>query len=125
MKHRNNNNPVLGKYFKDYSQILSKVVKEAKRMEYGRHILNSNNVMRTSWKLINKELGKDHKNHGFQSLNINGRSTTNHQIIANAFNKHFTTIPTMISQNINASNCFTKISVNNQNNLSFSLNHVF
>jgi len=26
-------------------------------------ILNSNNVMRTSWKLINKELGKDHKNH--------------------------------------------------------------
>jgi hypothetical protein len=61
-------------------------------MEYDRHILNSNNVMRTSWKLINKELGKDQKNHGFQSLNINGMSTTNHQIIASTFNKHFTTI---------------------------------
>jgi hypothetical protein len=102
-----------------------KLIKEAKRMEYDRHILNSNNVMRTTWKLINKELGKDHKNLGFQSLNINGRSTTNHQIIAIAFDKHFTTIPTMISQNINASNCFTKTSVNNQNNLPFSLNHVF
>jgi hypothetical protein len=94
-------------------------------MEFDRHILNSNNVMRTSWKLINKELGKDRKNHGFQSLIINGMSTTNHQIIANAFNKHFTTIPTMISQNIIASNCSIKTSVNNQNNLSFSLNNVF
>jgi len=76
-------------------------------MEYGGHILNSNNVMRSSWKLINKELGKDCKNHGFQSLNINGKSTTNHQIIANAFNKHFTMIATMIGRNINVSNCFT------------------
>ena len=55
-------------------------------MEYDKHILNSNNVMRTSWKLINKELGKDRKSHRFQSLNFNGTSTTNHQIIANAFN---------------------------------------
>ena len=94
-------------------------------MEYDRHILNSNNVMRTSWKLINKELGRDCKNHGFQTLNINGRNTTNHQIIAKAFNKHLTTIPTMISRNNNASNCFPKTSVNNHNNLSFSLNHVF
>jgi len=73
---------------------------------------------------MNKELGKDHKNHGFHSLNISGRSNTNHQIIASAFNKHFTSIPTMISQNINASNCFTKTCVNNQNNLSLSLNNV-
>jgi hypothetical protein len=123
MELKKNNNPVLKKYFKDYYRILSKVIKEAKRMEYDRHILNSN-LMRTSWKLINKELGKDRKNHGFQSININGMSTTNHQTIANAFNKHFTTIPTMISQNIIASNCSTKTSVNNQNNLSFTLNTI-
>jgi len=46
---RNNKNPNLRKYFKDYCQILSKVIKEAKRMEYDRHILNSNNVMGTPW----------------------------------------------------------------------------
>jgi hypothetical protein len=45
---RNNKNPTLGKYFKDYCRILSKVIKEAKRMEYDRHILNSYNVMKTS-----------------------------------------------------------------------------
>ena len=88
-------------------------------------ILNSNNVMRTSWKLINKELGKDYKDHRLQSVNINGRSTLNHQIIANAFNKHFITIPDMINQNINTNYCLTKTSVNNQNKLSFSLKHVF
>jgi hypothetical protein len=53
-------------------------------MEYDRHIINPNNVMRTSWKLINKELVKDHKNHGLQSVNIDGKSISNHQIIANA-----------------------------------------
>jgi len=77
------------------------------------------------WKLINKELGKDCKNYGFQSVNINGRSITNHQLIANAFNKHFTTFPTMISQKISASNCSTATSDNNQNNIYFSLNNVY
>jgi len=33
--------------------------------------------MRTSWKLINKELGKDYKSHGTQPVNNDGRSTKN------------------------------------------------
>jgi transketolase N-terminal domain/subunit len=66
-------------------------------MEYDRHMLNSNNVMKTSWKLINKELGKNYNNYGFQSVNINGRSITDLQSIASAFNKHFTIFPTIIS----------------------------
>ena len=53
--------------------------------------------MRTSWKLINKKLGKDHKNHGIQSVNVDGRCTANQQIITDAFNKQFTTIPDMIN----------------------------
>ena len=35
-------------------------------MEYDKYNLNSNDVMGTSWKLINKNLGKDHKNHRTQ-----------------------------------------------------------
>jgi hypothetical protein len=122
---RNNSNPFLTKYFKAYCRILSKVIKEAKRMEYDRHSLNSNNVTLTSWKLINKELGKDKKNHGIQSVNVNGMRTSKHQIIANAFNKHFTSILNMIHQNINANYCLTETSINNQNKLSYSLKPVF
>jgi hypothetical protein len=94
-------------------------------MDNDRHIINSNNIMRTSWNVINKELGKGRKNHGIHLININGMSTTNHQIIASAFNKHFTTMPTMITRKIIANTCFSKTSANNQNNFSFSLNNVF
>jgi hypothetical protein len=65
-------------------------------MEYDRDVLNFNNVMRTSWKLINKELGKDHKNHGIQSVNIDDRYPANQQTIVDTFNEHFTAIPDMI-----------------------------
>jgi hypothetical protein len=66
---------------------------------------------------IVKESGRDCKNYGVQSLNMNGRSSTNHQIIANAFNNHFATFPTMISRKINATNCTSTTSDNNQNNI--------
>jgi hypothetical protein len=68
-------------------------------MEYDKHNLNSNDVMGTSWKLLNKDLGKDHKNHETQSVNFDGRSSANQQIIADAFYKHFTTIPNMSKLN--------------------------
>ena len=42
--------------------------------------------MRTSSKLINKELGTDLKNHGIESVNTDGRCATNQQIIADVFN---------------------------------------
>jgi hypothetical protein len=41
--------------------------------------------MRTSWKLINKEIVKNHKNHGIPSVNNDGRSTANQQIIDDTF----------------------------------------
>jgi len=94
-------------------------------MEYNKHVLNSNNVMRTTWKLINKELGMDNKNHGIQSVNIDGRSAANQQIIPDAFNKHFTSIPNTINRNITANYCVTKTSANNQNTLSCYLKHAF
>ena len=94
-------------------------------MEFDRHILNSDNVMRTSWKLINKETCKDQNKHVIHLLNINGQSTTNQYLIASAFNKHFTNMPTRITQNITASNCSVKTAVNNQSNISFSLHNVF
>ena len=88
-------------------------------------ILNSKNVTRTSWNIVNKELGKDHKNHILQSVNINGMSISKHQIIANAFNKHYTTFADMINQNMNINYCLTKSSFIKQNKLSFSLKYVF
>ena len=96
IEYRKNKNLILGKYFKDNCQILTKVIKEAKRMEYDGHILNSNNVMRTFWKII-KELSKDQEKQGIQSVFIEGRCPANEQVIADAFNKHFRMIPDKIN----------------------------
>jgi len=53
-KLKNNNNATLAFYYKDYSKILSKVIKVAKRMEYDKLILNSCNKAKTTWDIINK-----------------------------------------------------------------------
>ena len=54
-ERRNHKNLALDRYYKDYCRILSKAIKEAKKMEYDRRILNSTNKMKTSWNLINIE----------------------------------------------------------------------
>jgi hypothetical protein len=61
MELKKSNNPVFKKYYKGYCRILTTVIKEAKKMDYDRHVINSNNIMRTSWNLINKESGKGKK----------------------------------------------------------------
>jgi hypothetical protein len=94
-------------------------------MDFDKHITNATNIMKTSWNLINKELGTGQINDGIRSLNINGMSTTHQQAIASAFNIHFTTLPSLITRKITASSCLARNSANNQNNTLFSLNNVF
>jgi hypothetical protein len=94
-------------------------------MDFHKHIMNTTNIIKISWNLIHKELGTGQINHGIQSLNINGTSTTHQQAIASAFNIHFTTLPSLIIHKITASSCLTRNSANNQNNTLFSLNNVF
>ena len=101
MECRKYKNLILDKYYKDHCQILSKVIKEAKKMKYDNRVLNSSNRMKTSWNLINTEKGKGMNNQTIQSLNIGDEITTDHQTIADAFNKHFIMIPdTIIKNNI-------------------------
>jgi len=79
---------------------LSKVIKEAKEMEYDRCILNSTSRMKTSWNLINIEQSKGMKNQITQLLNIGGETTADHQTIADTFNRHFIMILDIINKNI-------------------------
>jgi hypothetical protein len=52
------NNPLLLKHYKDYCNMLTKVINQAKRNNYNKQILNSTNTIRTSWKIINREIHK-------------------------------------------------------------------
>ena len=91
------------------------MIKEVKKMEYDRHILNSTNKMRTSWNLINIERGKNMNNQIIESTNIGGKTTADHQTIADNFNKQFIMIPDIINKN-NIDNYYpAETNRNNQN----------
>ena len=58
---QNNNNPTVASYYIDYSKILSMVIKQAKRIEYDKLILNSHSKFKITWGIISKESGRNKK----------------------------------------------------------------
>jgi hypothetical protein len=54
-KELQNNNATLASYYRDYSKILSMVIRKAKIIELDKLILNSHNKVKTTWGIINKE----------------------------------------------------------------------
>jgi hypothetical protein len=62
----------------------------------------SNNKNKTLWDIIKLETGKRHTSNEMNMPNIKGRLSNNHQDIAEAFNKHFISIPDKINKNNNS-----------------------
>ncbi|GFG36110.1 hypothetical protein Cfor_03752, partial [Coptotermes formosanus] len=99
---RKSNNPVLLKHYNDYCNILTKVINQAKRMNYAKQILNSTNRIRTMWKIINREIRKKVKKDSIQTICIDGRNTNNLYNIVEAFNSYFKTTADNICNKIKA-----------------------
>jgi hypothetical protein len=55
---RCNNDLNLIMYYKQYCEVLTKVILRAKKLHYNKIILNSKNKMKSIWKIINEEKGK-------------------------------------------------------------------
>ena len=86
---RNSKNPKLKQYFKSYCRLLSKVIKEAKILQYNKQILTACNKTRTIWQIVKSKTGGKIKKEEISVLNINGKLIQNQQIIANSFNDYF------------------------------------
>jgi hypothetical protein len=56
-----NNNATLASYYREYSKILSMVIRKAKIIEHDKLILNSHNKVKTTQGIINKEGGRNKK----------------------------------------------------------------
>jgi len=56
-----NNNATLASYCRDYTKILSMVIRKPKIMEHDKLIQNSYNKAKTTWGIINKESGRNKK----------------------------------------------------------------
>jgi hypothetical protein len=93
------NNVVLKQYYKKYCNILVKVIREAKRITFSTRISKSHNKTKTTWNIINEQLGKQHSPNIIQQLTVEGTHYTNQQSIVEEFNKFFSTIVDIISSN--------------------------
>jgi hypothetical protein len=68
LQNNNNNNVTLVSYYKDYTKIMSKVIRKAKITEHDKLILNSHNKVKTTWGIIGKESGRNEKRSEIQAL---------------------------------------------------------
>jgi hypothetical protein len=66
------------------------------------HILNSTNRIRTTWKIINREIHKKVNKDSIQTICIDGRNTNNLYNIVEAFNSYFKKIADNIHNKIKA-----------------------
>jgi hypothetical protein len=125
MEYRKYKYPTQTRFRKDYCRISSKVIKEAKKMEYDRRILNSTTRMKSSWNLINTERGKGMNSQIIQLLNVDGETIADHQTIADTFNKHFITILDTINKKNTDKNYSAETYRNNQNSYHHLLSNAF
>jgi hypothetical protein len=91
LSSRNSKNPKFKEHYKSYSKLLSKVIKEAKILQYKKQILTSYNKTRTTWNIFKSETGKKRGKEEISLLNINGKLIQNQQTTANSFNGYFST----------------------------------
>ena len=61
-------------YYKHYCKILSKVIKEAKKLYYKEIIAKSKNKMKTTWNITHKEKSNPTNENNIKSLKINNHT---------------------------------------------------
>jgi hypothetical protein len=105
---RDSNNPNLKSHYQAYCAVLSKVIKEAKNINYNKRILNSSNKSKSTWDIIRRETSKQYTAGDIQALAIEGALSYDQQIIAEAFNNYFASI----IDSINNKNAYNKIRTN-------------
>jgi hypothetical protein len=92
---RLNNNQNLKKYCK----ILSKVILAAKHAHYNEVIHNSENKIKSTWKIVNEEKWKSKPRPNIQFLNTSNNIISNQEVMATTFNNYFLSVADLLNNN--------------------------
>ena len=71
---------------------MSKVILAAKRIYFNNIICNSENKIKSTWKIINDQKGKYKYRSYTQFLKTNNTIISNQEVIANTFNNYFLSV---------------------------------
>jgi hypothetical protein len=96
---RNSNNFQLKEYYRNYCTVLKRVIREAKRIYYSNLISSSDKKVKTTWKIVEKEIGtkKDSRERLPKNFKLRDNKI-NPNKAAQTFNKHFISL----AENLNA-----------------------
>lgn len=100
---RYNFDPQFQLYVKKYSKIFKQVCVCAKSLTIRKKIVNSNNIVKTTWDIINKETCRTKKCVREIELEINGKVINDDLKIAEAFETFFSKIPFITTRDLNVS----------------------
>ena len=92
------------KYYLDYSNFrrkLKHIIKKAKKMHYGEKFKKFNGNIKKTWQLINELRGKSNRSIK-PSFMVDGNLVQDRRLIANGFNKYFTSIAKNLNDDIEA-----------------------
>jgi hypothetical protein len=78
-------------YYKEYSKILTQVIREAKHIHYNKQISKSDNKVRTIWKIVKDKTGEDFTEKENPSIKVNNSVTKSPKLIPNSFITYFLT----------------------------------
>lgn len=76
-------------HFKNYTRIFKRCIRQAQKNLNNKVIAKAENKAQATWHIINTSLGNNKPNQTIGDINFNGKTVTNPQEIANAFNYQF------------------------------------
>jgi len=80
-------------YITKYNKTYRKIIKEAKKRENDRFLLQATNKHKAMWQVINKELGKSTTKKQDITINIGSTEIVDPEVITELFNAHFCEVP--------------------------------
>ena len=87
------------KYYKKYKNKLSNLLRSAEKYHYHQKLAQSQNLLKSSWKIIKEAMGQSNIHKPQAEFHINGSNITDNKLIADEFNKYFVNIgPNLISK---------------------------
>ncbi|XP_049940895.1 uncharacterized protein LOC126417047 [Schistocerca serialis cubense] len=93
-------NKKLKEEFKKYQKYYVELLISEKQKHFESVIQNSNNITKTSWSLVNREIGKSGNHTTENHLLINGTIETDQNKIADLFNNYFASVGSSINNQL-------------------------
>ena len=88
----NSNDPKAKVHYIKHFKILRKALKEVKKQYYSRLLAKSDNKIKTTWNIIQKEMGKVYAVEEVPTLHVNNEQLKDPTKMANAFNTFFVAV---------------------------------